>query len=83
MSSGIFIPDVVHSARLYNSDIVELTLRERATPVFIPSCCAARCIEKYHEIEFSTDKVRWLSYGRGGRTRFDKPVEFARLPVPD
>ena len=83
MSSGIFTKDVVHAARLYNTDIVELTLCERAAPVFIPSCCAARCIERYHEIEFSTDQVRWISYGRGGRTRFEKPVEFARLPVPN
>ena len=83
MSSGIFIRDVVHSARLYNSDIIELTLRERDAPLFVPSCCAARCIERYHEIEFNPTTIRWLSYGRGGRTRFDKPVEFSRLPVPD
>ena len=83
MPSGIFIRDVVRSSRLHSHEVVMLTLVDRDAPLYIPNCCAARCIEQYHEIEFSTDQVRWISYGRGGRTRFDKPVEFARLPVPN
>lgn len=83
MSSGIFIRDVVRSARLHSHEVVMLTLVDRDAPVFVPNCCAARCIERYHEIEFNPITIRWLSYGRGGRTRFDNPVEFARLPVPD
>ena len=83
MSSGIFIRDVVRSARLYSHEVVMLTMVDRDAPLYIPSCCAARCIERYHEIEFNPTTIRWLSYGRGGRTRFDKPVEFARLPVPN
>lgn len=82
MSSGIFIKDVVHSTRIASDEVIELVLRERDAPIYVPNCCAAKCIERYHEIEFNTDIVRWISYGRGGRTRFDKPVEFARLPVP-
>ena len=82
MSSRIFIRDVVRSAREYSAEIIELTLVDRDTPIFVPNCCAARCIERYHEIEFSPDMVRWISWGRGGRNRFAEPVEMARLPVP-
>lgn len=81
MSSRSFIKDV-HSTRTVSDEVIELTLRERDAPVYVPNCCASRCIEKYHEIEFCPDTVRWISYGRGGRTRFDKPVELARLQVP-
>ena len=82
MSHNIFIRDVVWSIRIVSPEVVEVTLSGRDAPVFVPNCCASRCLEKYHEVEFNSGTLRWISYGRGGRTRFDNPVEFARLPVP-